>query len=371
MACTETEAIFQGARESGAATKEESNVKLKTLSFRLAAAAACVASLAGVHASAQPLPKVTMMVGGIDKQIYLPYQLAQDLGYFKKYGVDMELSTEQAGGVGAEDAMVSGQVDFAGAWYVHTIDFQQHGKAVVDVAQLSGAPGEREMCTKASGVRTPADWKGKAVGVTDLGSGTDDLTLYLAARYHLSSKDFTRVGVGAGQTLIGAMEHGRVACAMTTQPTVNAVEKMGVGYSAIDLATGAGVNKWLGGYWPTAAVLARADWVKAHPQLTQDVVDAMVATMHWIHTHSAEQIADHLPKDFVSNPLSTKAEYVRALDQDKGQFLPDGLMPKGGAQTVLAVEKFAGKIHKPVDLAVTYDNSYALKANAMLKASGG
>ena len=336
---------------------------------RFVAAAAMAASLAGVHAAAAPLRKVTMMVGGIDKQIYLPYQLAQDLGFFKKYGVNMVLSTEQEGGIGAEDAMVSGQVDMAGAWYVHTIDFQQHGKAVVDIVQLSGAPGERILCTRQSGVKTPADWKGKSVGVTDLGSGTDDLTLYLAARYGLSTKDFTRVGVGAGPTLIGAMQHGRVACAMTTQPTVNAVEKMGIGHSTIDLATGPGVNKWLGGYWPTAAVLARADWVKAHPKTTQAVVDAMVETMHWIHTHSAEQIADNLPKDFVSNPLSSKAEYVRALNEDKGQFLPDGLMPAGGPQTVYQVEKLAGKIRKPVDLAVTYDNTYAEKANAMLKAA--
>ena len=76
------------------------------------------------------MPTVTMMVGGIDKQIYLPYQLAQDLGYYKKYGVNMQLSTEQSGGVGAETAMASGQVDMAGAWYVHTIDFQQQGKDV-------------------------------------------------------------------------------------------------------------------------------------------------------------------------------------------------------------------------------------------------
>ena len=54
------------------------------------------------------------------------------------------------------------------------------------------------MCGKNSGVKTPADWKGKNVGVTDIGSGTDNLTEYLAARYHLTTKDYTRVGVGAG-----------------------------------------------------------------------------------------------------------------------------------------------------------------------------
>ena len=79
---------------------------------------------AGGSSSAAPMPTVKMMVGGLDKQIYLPYQLAQNLGFYKKYGVNMELSTEQNGGVGAEDAMASGQVHQAGGWYIHTVAFQ-------------------------------------------------------------------------------------------------------------------------------------------------------------------------------------------------------------------------------------------------------
>ncbi len=39
-----------------------------------------------------------------------------------------------------------GQVDMAGAWYNHTIEFQAKGKAVEDVVQLSvAAPGERDV----------------------------------------------------------------------------------------------------------------------------------------------------------------------------------------------------------------------------------
>ncbi len=341
---------------------------IQTLTCKLACTAAVAAvggCLSGAAIAADAMPTVKLMVGGIDKQIYLPYQLAESLGFYKKYGVNVELSTEQAGGVGAEDALISGQVDMAGAWYVHTIEFQLHGKKVIDIVQLSGAPGEREMCAKDSGVKTPADWKGKAVGVTDIGSGTDDLTLYLAARYNLTSKDFSRVSVGAGQTLIAGLQHGKIVCGMTTQPTVNAIEKLGVGYSAIDLATTEGVQKWLGGFWPTACVLAQADWVEAHKDATQKVVDALVATMHWINTHSAADIADKLPKDFVSNPLTTKAEYAKALSQDKGQFLPDGMMPANGPQTVLDVEKLAGKITGPVDLSTTYTNEYAAAANKM------
>jgi NitT/TauT family transport system substrate-binding protein len=305
------------------------------------------------------------MVGGIDKQIYLPYQLAQDLGFYKKYGVNVQLSTEQDGGVGAEDAMASGQVDMAGAWYVHTIDFQQKGKQVLDVVQLSGAPGEREMCATGSNVKSPADWKGKNVGVTDLGSGTDDLTLYLAARSHLSSSDFTRVGVGAGDTFIAALQHNQIVCGMTSQPTVTAIEKQGIGYSAVDLSSGAGVKKWLGGNLPTAGVLALKSWVDANRPTVQKVVDALVATMHWINTHSAAQIAAKMPSQFVSNNLTSRADYITALAKDKGQFLPDGIMPKSGPATVYSVEKLAGKITGPVNLKTTYTNAFAIKANKL------
>jgi len=306
---------------------------------------------------------VTMMVGGINKQIYLPYQLAQDLGFYKKYGVNMQLSTESAGGVGAEDAMASGQVNMAGAWYVHTINFQQKGKNVEDVVQLSGAPGERIMCAKGSGITSPAQWRGKSVGVTDLGSGTDQLTLYLAARYHLTTKDFSRIAAGDGTTMVAALQHGKIVCGMTTQPTVTAIEKLGVGYPAFDLATTDGVQKWLGGFVPTAGVLAQTSWVNANKATVQKVVDALVATMHWISTHSAADIANALPADFVSNALITRSEYIAALAQDKTQFLPDGMMPTSGPQVVEAIGRLGGTITGSVDLSTTYTNAFVIAAN--------
>ncbi len=350
------------------------------------AAAACVAALglaacsssgsssgsAGAGASAgssssASLTNVSMMVGGIDKQIYLPYQLAQSLGFYKKYGVNMNLSTEQTGGVGAEDAMASGQVDLAGAWYVHTINFQLKGKAVEDVAQLSGAPGERIMCATGTHITSPTQWKGQSIGVTDLGSGTDQLTQYLAARYGLKhGTDYSTVAAGAGSTMISALQHHKVLCGMTTQPTVAAIEKLGAGYPAFDLTTTAGVKQWLGGYAPTAGVLARTDWVNANKATVQKVVDAIVATMHWIATHSAADIANALPPSFVNNALVTKSVYISTLSTDKTQFLPDGVMPSGGPGIIMNISKLAGVITGPVNLSTTYTNTFANTANKEL-----
>jgi sulfonate transport system substrate-binding protein len=317
------------------------------------------------NTTSSKLPTVTMMVGGIDKQIYLPYQLAQNLGFYKKYGVNMQLSTEQNGGVGAEEAMASGQVDMAGAWYVHTIDFQEKGKDVISVAQLSGAPGEREMCAKGTSITSPAQWKGKTLGVTDIGSGTDELTQYMAHRAGLSTQQYSRAAVGAGPTFVAGLEHQRIACGMTSQPTAGAVQSKGVGYSAMNLATTSGAEKWLGGAYPAAGVLAQASWVNSHKKETQAVVDALVATMHWIATHSAAQIAGAMPPAYVSNGLTTKAAYISELAGDKGQFLPDGMMPASGPQTVYTIEKFIGNAPHPINLAGTYTNSYVIAANRL------
>ena len=330
-----------------------------------ASSSAADSGSASAATNSGPMPTVTMMVGGIDKQIYLPYQLAQNLGFYKKYGVNMVLSTETQGGVGAEDAMASGQVDMAGAWYIHTIDFQSKGKDVIDVVQLSGAPGEREMCATDSGVTSAADFKGKSLGVTDLGSGTDELTRFLAAQKGIKHSDYSTLAVGAGSTAIAAIQRKSAQCVMTTQPTVGALESRNLATSVIDLATTQGATAALGGAWPAAGVLARADWVSTHQDAVQRVVDALVATLHWINTHSAADIADALPPQFVSNSTITKAQYVSGLSSDKAQFLPDGIMPAGGPKTIMAMEKLIGTDTSKVTVGKTFTNSFAEAANKL------
>jgi len=318
-------------------------------------------------AGSTPMPTVKMMVGGIDKQIYLPYQLAEQLGYYKKYGVNVELSTEQNGGVGAEDAMASGQVDMAGAWYIHTVDFQSKGKNIINLVQLSSAPGERIMCNPKANVKTGADLKGKTVGVTDLGSGTDELTQFIAAKAGLAKSDYHTIAVGAGSTAIAAIQRGSADCVMTTQPTVGALESKNLAVPAIDLATTEGATAALGGTLPSAGLLAQSDWVKTHEDAAQKVVDALVDTMHWISTHSAADIADKLPQSFVQNSTISKDQYVTGLTQDKGQFLPDGIMPAGGPKTIFDEEKTIGVDTSKVNIPDTFTQKYA---QAALKLEG-
>src|SRR3954447_23267083 len=86
-------------------------------------------------ATARADEKVTIMVGGYEKQIYLPAKLAEALGYFKDEGLDVELLNEPAG-VDAENEMLAGAVQAVVGFYDHSIDLQAKGKFVESVVQF-------------------------------------------------------------------------------------------------------------------------------------------------------------------------------------------------------------------------------------------
>jgi len=63
-------------------------------------AAAVLAAISASLISAAPAQAQTpikIMVGGIDKQIYLPAKLAAQLGFFKEQGLDVELFNSNSG----------------------------------------------------------------------------------------------------------------------------------------------------------------------------------------------------------------------------------------------------------------------------------
>ncbi len=126
----------------------------------------------------------------------------------------------------------------AGAWYIHTAEFQVLGKSVEDVVNLGVAPGEREMCSPKSGIHSWSQVKGKTLGVTDLGSGTDGLTKYLSVKDGVPVAQIHRLAVGAGPTAIAALQQGTAQCVMTTQPTVEQLELKHIAYSMTNLASG-------------------------------------------------------------------------------------------------------------------------------------
>ncbi|MFJ6328659.1 MULTISPECIES: ABC transporter substrate-binding protein [unclassified Rhizobium] len=307
--------------------------------------------------AAQAADKISIMVGGYEKQIYLPAKLAEALGYFKDEGLNVELLNEPAG-VDAENEMLAGAVQGVVGFYDHCIDLQGKGKFVESVVQFSQAPGEVELVSaKHPEIKSAADFKGKSLGVTGLGSSTNFLTQYLAVKAGLKLGDFTSVPVGAGQTFIAAMQQDAIQAGMTTEPTISRLLKTGEAKTLIDMRTMAGTKAVLGGTYPAASLYMDAAWVDAHKDEVQKLANAFVKTLHFINTHSAAEIADKMPKDFY---VGDKDGYVAALENGKAMFTPDGVMPEDGPKTVLAVlSEFSKNVQgKTIDLSKTYTTAF-------------
>src|SRR2546425_12176102 len=141
------------------------------------------ASAAGSTAATAAPVTLTIMVGAIKKQIYLPNKLTEALGYFKDQNLTVTLIDEPSG-KDSTTALIASEVEGASGSYDHTIDVQGLGKNLTEVVQLLRAPGEAEMVAtaKASEIKSAADFKGRKLGVTSIGSGTHGLTQYLAVK---------------------------------------------------------------------------------------------------------------------------------------------------------------------------------------------
>jgi len=311
---------------------------------------------------------VTLMVGGLGKIIYMPAELASQLGYFADEGLNVSV-VDQPAGIDATTQMLAGKVDGVVAFYDHTIDAQGAGKALESVVQLSNVPGEYVLVS--SKITTPinstADFKGRTFGVGALGSSTQDLLVrYLASQAGVNPGTLNRIVTGdAGTSVITAFESGQIDAGLVTEPTASLLIQKGDARRLIDLSDPESVKQTLGGQYPGASLYLTTDYITAHPATVQKLVNALVRTLRWIHVHSAEQIVEMLPTAYVG---ADKALYLTALTSSLPVFTVDGAIATDGLANVLTIENALNR-HvqgKAIDLSLTYTNKFVNAANLAL-----
>ena len=323
----------------------------------LALASALLFGVASHGAMAADSGKITIMVGGITKLIYLPAKLTEQLGYFKDEGLDVELLSQPAG-VDAENELLAGAVQAVVGFYDHTIDLQTKGKDVKAIVVFGQVPGEVEMVSTKSAdtIKSMADVKGKTLGVTGLGSSTSFLTQYLAGQHGISASQYTMLPVGADASFIAAIKQARIDAGMTTEPTVSKLLATGDAKVLVDMRSVEGTKEALGGTYPASSLYVQSAWADSHKEDAAKLAHAFVRTMQFIHTHSADEIAAKMPADYQKD----KALYVSALKASLPMYTADGKMPADGPTTVLKVlSGFNPAIKgKHVDLSKTYTNEF-------------
>ena len=325
----------------------------------VAALAAAILWSGFVSGPARAQSKVTLAIGGAGCLCYLPTVLANQLGEYKKAGLDVDLVMLK-GGSDALKAVLGGSADVVSGYFDHCVELVPKHQSLQSFVVYDRFPGFALVVSPKHNdkVKSVKDLAGKKVGVSAPGSSTDFFLKYILSKNGVDPNSVGVIGVGLGGSAIAAMEQGTIDAAIMLDPAVTVLTGK---YKDLNILSDTRTQKdtlaVFGGEYPGGALYTKTGWIKSHPKEAQALTNAILATLKWIHSHTAEEIVAKMPKEMVGkNP----ALYLAALKNTMPMYSTNGRMDPKGAAAVLSVfsqsSPAIAKAH--VDVSKTYTNEF-------------
>ena len=252
----------------------------------LSAAAVCVpAVLQAAQADGPALGPLTIAVGGQGVLYHLPLALADQLGYFRAEGLDVQVRDYSAGAL-ALQAVQEGTADVCAGAFEHTIRQQVRGQAYRSLVLLGRAP---QLALGVSLRALPSykelpDLRGRRVGVSSVGSSTHLAATLLLARAGMGPGDVTYVGVGSGVAAMNALRSGQVHALCHADPLMTLLEQKADTRIAGDMRSLKNAQDMFGGTMPAGCLYAPQAFVQKQPAQAQALANGIVHALKWLQT---------------------------------------------------------------------------------------
>ncbi|WP_299615037.1 ABC transporter substrate-binding protein [Pelagibius sp.] len=113
--------------------------------------------------------KVTLQLKWVTQAQFAGYFVAQEKGYYEDAGLDV---TIKPGGpdIAPPQVIAGGGADVIIDWMPSALASREKGVPLVNIAQVFKKSGMMLTCRKDSGIKTPADFKGRTLGVWFFGN---------------------------------------------------------------------------------------------------------------------------------------------------------------------------------------------------------
>jgi len=321
--------------------------------------AASVFALFLISAPASAQTKVTIAVGGGACLCYLPTVLANQLGEYDKAGLKVDL-VDLKGGSDALKAVLGGSADVVSGYFDHCVNLAAKKQELQSFVVYDRYPGEVLVVspTHAADIKSIKDLAGKKVGVSAPGSSTDFFLKFLLKKNGIDPASVAVIGVGLGATAVAAMEQGQIDAAVMLDPSVTVLQGSHPDLRILsDTRTEKDTLAVFGGEYPGGALYSTAAWVASHEKEAQALTNAILNTLNWIHTHSAEDIMEKMPPEMVGK---NRELYLAALKNTIPMYSQNGKMDPKGADAVLAVFSVGSPdvAKANIDVSKTYTNKF-------------
>ena len=126
-------------------------------------------ALAAASFGAAAQDKLTLQLKWVTQAQFAGYYVAKDKGFYKDAGLDV---TIKAGcpDINPSQVIAGGGADVIVDWMPSALATREKGVPIVNIAQVFQRSGMQLTCRNDSGVKTPADLKGKTLGVWFFGN---------------------------------------------------------------------------------------------------------------------------------------------------------------------------------------------------------
>lgn len=280
------------------------------------------------------------MAQAIDAVDFLPLYIARDRGFFQAEGIDLEITVTNASGPDVA-ALLAREVDFAATAPQPMFNVAAQGQRVLGIFNIARHTSIQFLIdpTRAREAGMDAAWdlprrlgmlRGARIGITRPGALTDSLTRHYLRSANLSpGRDVQIVAVGAGASMMAALENRQVDVIASYSPIAQQQLVTGKATMLIDVSRGEDpeIRELLG------QVLAiRPDFAERSEATVRRVIGAFTRATRWVNAASDAEVADVVAKFF---PTISREALVMTAAHQKRVVPIDGRLTREGVETAM------------------------------------
>ena len=301
---------------------------------------------------------IAVAVGGsISQMNKVAYTMALHRKYFEQEGLTVD-SSAFSSGTAALQSLIGGSADVAEGAFEHTLRLQTKGVGLTCLATFGRYPGNVLVVRKseAGKIRSVKDLVGKKIGISAPGASTQNFVAGLMSRAGVDWKASSYISIGTGPSAVAAMRSGGELDALVNlDPAISSLADSDDVVVLSDSRTEGGTKDAFGGPYLADCLMVKNDFLKANPNTSQAIANAIVHAMQWMMTASVDDIIKSLPSEYYKSDEKT---YRKSLEKNLSAFQWNGIVSNEAAQNVwdsIAVLEPSLKEFK-IDVTATHDN---------------
>jgi NitT/TauT family transport system substrate-binding protein len=188
---------------------------------------ACLVSLLSLAVSASPLIAQDKLRVGLSSVsgLHAAVWVAETRGLFRKHGIDAEVIVTGQGGTAGISALIANDVQMVNSAGDVLVAASLRGGDTVMVASVINK-GLQRLVTKPD-IKTPADLKGKRIGVTRIGAVSHSVLLMMLQRWKMNPNDVQVMQLGSSPNMLASLDKSGIEGAVLTIPSMFVAEDRG------------------------------------------------------------------------------------------------------------------------------------------------